>query len=288
MKTAEIRIPNRNSDFQVIETLRRNRVKRSQAGLFFIEGVRAINQAVQNGWELDALVYTRDKRLSDWAEEDPSELIALGVIPADDLARIPIRANPLVVVLDRPVLPGNIGTVIRSCDALRVDGIIITGHSADLYDPETIRATTGSFFRVPSVRLPSHKELFSWIGQLKERSPRLKVVGTSARASLPIDAHDFTLPTLIVAGSETHGLTENYKALCDVMLTWPAPSRLCSTRLTASAACVRKQSKEGLGGAFCAAQPLFIVSPDTTRSASYSAGYFAFFSFSIVTTSRPW
>ncbi len=243
MKTPAIKINTKNSEFQYIETLRRNRVKRNQAREFFVEGVRAINQALQNGWDIGALVYTRENRLSDWAEgviekagakrlyqltaplmqelslkEEPSELIALVTMPEDDLARIPARDTPLVVVLDRPMLPGNIGSIIRSCDALRVDGLIITGHSADLYDPETIRASTGSFFCVPTVRLPSHKELIPWIDSAKQRFPALRVVGTDERADTAIQDFPFTLPTVLLAGNETHGLSENYRALCDVMV----------------------------------------------------------------------
>lgn len=246
MPPALIKIRSQNDEFQYIETLRRNRVKRNKAGEFFVEGVRAIDQAVSNGWEIGALVYTREKRLSDWAEgilekarakrhyelpaallellsqkEEPSELIALVTIPNDDLSRIPVRENPLLLVLDRPMLPGNIGTVIRSCDAFRADGLIITGHSADLYDPETIRATTGSFFTVPSARLPSHKELVPWIDTLKQRKPRLQVVGTSSKVSLPLYDFDFTRPTLLLAGNETHGLSEAYRQLCDAMVTIP-------------------------------------------------------------------
>jgi tRNA G18 (ribose-2'-O)-methylase SpoU len=182
MKPTITQINTENSDFQYIETLQRNRTKRNRAREFVVEGVRSINQAVLNHWTINALVYTRDRRLSDWAEgviehpgakmhfvlssplmekisqkEDTSELIAIAVMPDDELARIPERESLLVVVLDRPTNPGNLGTVIRSCDALRVDGVIITGHSVDLYDPETIRATTGSFFSLPAVRLSSYK-----------------------------------------------------------------------------------------------------------------------------------
>ncbi len=240
MGATVIQIHTQNSEFQYIETLRRNRAKRSKAGEFFVEGVRSIDQALRSGWQINALVFTREKRLSDWAtgvlananaqrhyelparllselsqKEEPSELLALVAIPSDDLTRIPERENPLVVVLDRPIRPGNIGTVIRSCDALRVDGLIITGHSADLYDPETIRASTGSFFSVPSVRLPSHNELLPWIERMKTRHGGLQVVGTSAKAAVPIDAADFKGPIVLVTGNETHGLSEAYRSLCD-------------------------------------------------------------------------
>jgi tRNA G18 (ribose-2'-O)-methylase SpoU len=246
MKTTITKINTENSDFQYIETLQRNRTKRNKTREFVVEGVRSINQAVLNHWTINALVYTRDKRLSDWAEgviehsgakihfvlpsplmgklsqkEDTSELIAIAAMPTDDLARIPERTNLLVVVLDRSTNPGNLGTVIRSCDALRVDGVITTGHSVDLYDPETIRATTGSFFSLPVVRLPSYKELIPWLGEMKQHLEQLQVVGTSARAEIPIQSYSFTAPTILLVGNESHGLSENARALCDVMVTIP-------------------------------------------------------------------
>ena len=246
MKTTIVKIYTENSEFQFIETLRRNRTKREKSRQFFVEGVRAINQALHHHWPVEALVFSRDTRLSDWAEgviekaaaqkhfelplqllqklsqkEESSELLALIAMPPDDLARIPERENPLMVVLDRPSSPGNIGTIIRSCDALQADGLIITGHSADLYDPETIRATAGSFFGIPAVRLPSHKELLPWLDGLKQRSGGLQVIGTSAKAQVPVQDHNFTGPTVLLIGSEAHGLSENYRLLCDAMVTIP-------------------------------------------------------------------
>lgn len=244
MSIPVIKVLTRNSEFQYIETLRRNRVKRHQAGEFFVEGVRPINQAIQHGWKINAWVYSREKRLSDWAEqilagsnalrhyelparlmqeislkEDTSELVALLAIPRDDMRRIPFNENLLVLVLDQPGLPGNIGSVIRSCDALQADGLVITGHSADLYDPETVRATTGSFFAVPSVRLASHRELGQWLERAREKYPDLQVVGTSEKAPVPVQEFDFRRPTVLVAGSETHGISENLRGLCDAGTT---------------------------------------------------------------------
>ncbi len=256
MSAILIKVNTQNSEFQYIETLRRNRVKRGKAGEFFVEGVRSIEQALRNHWKINGLVYSREKRLSDWAtgvlaranaqrhyeltaallgelsqKEEPSEMLALVAMPADDLTRIRSKSSPLAVVLDRPILPGNIGTVIRSCDALQVDGVVITGHSADLYDTETIRASTGSFFSVPAVRLPSQKELLPWLEQMRVQYPGLQVVGTSAKAATAIDAHDFRTPTVLVAGNETHGISEAYRALCDALVTIPMSGSASSLNL---------------------------------------------------------
>jgi 23S rRNA (uridine2479-2'-O)-methyltransferase len=263
MKPTVVRIYGENADFQHIETLRRNRTKRNKSGEFFVEGVRAINQALRNNWTVNALVYSRDGRLSDWAEgviaregaktqyelpsvlmeklsqkEEASELLAIVAMPEDDLSRIPVRDDLLVVVFDRPANPGNLGAVIRSCDALRVNGVIVTGHAVDLYDPETIRATAGSFFSVPTVRLSSHNELIPWLDGLRRRLPRLRVVGTSARSQVPVQGHDFTTPTVLLIGNENHGLSESYKALCDVMVTIPMYGSATSLNVACAASIV--------------------------------------------------
>ncbi len=181
-----VKIYTENNDFQYIETLSRNRTKRNKTKTFFVEGVNAINQALENKWEIEAFVVADDIRLSDWSANilqqstakthyllpvdllsavsqkvDTSELVAIVGMPPDNLDRIPNRDNPLIIVLDRISSPGNLGTLIRSSDALGVDGLIVTGHAADLYAPETIRATTGSFFSVPVIRMASPKNILS-------------------------------------------------------------------------------------------------------------------------------
>lgn len=242
----QIKIFTENNDFQYIETLRRNRTKRFRAREFFVEGVRAVNQAIQYHWQITALIYSRDRELSHWAEdvlaatpvqrhyslpqhlmdrisqkEDTSEIIALVQMPEENLDRIPIQQNALIVVLDRPSSPGNLGTIIRSSDALGVHGIVMTGHAADLYDPETIRATTGSFFAVPVIPLTSYQDLIPWVNRLRNELPDLQLVGTSAKSSLPINEVNFRQPTMVFIGNETAGLSENNRSLCDRMVTIP-------------------------------------------------------------------
>jgi len=246
MKPRIVRIFSENNDFQYVETLRRNRVKRQRTHEFFVEGVRAINLALKHHWKVRAFLYSRERKLSDWAEdilhssqaeihyelplplleklsnkEETSELLAIVTMLDDNLARIQLHEQLLVVVFDRPASPGNLGSIIRSCDALRVDGLIITGHSVDVYDPETIRASTGSFFALPVVRLPSQKELRPWFDSIRERVGAFQIVGSDERAEHPIDAHDFTQPTVLVVGNETWGMSASYKELCDEVVKIP-------------------------------------------------------------------
>jgi tRNA G18 (ribose-2'-O)-methylase SpoU len=246
IKPRIVKIYSENNDFQYVETLRRRREKRLRHREFFVEGVRHINQALKYHWNIRAFIYSRDKSLSDWAKHildesqaethyelpgnlhaqlsnktEPSELIAIVTMPEDHLDRIPVKENLLIVVFDRPTSPGNLGTIIRSCDALRADGLIITGHSVDLYDPETISATTGSFFALPIVRLPSQKELVSWIDTLEQQIGTVHVVGSDEKGDCELDMYDFTQPTLLVVGNETWGMSAAYRELCDTVVSIP-------------------------------------------------------------------
>jgi 23S rRNA (uridine2479-2'-O)-methyltransferase len=241
-----LRIPTENADYQYLETLRRNRAKRQREREFFVEGVRAINLALRHGWQITAFAYAPERRLSDWArgilarstadfhaelpahlmaqlsqKDEPSELLAVVAMPDDALERIVPGPNPLVLVFDRPVSPGNLGTLIRSADAFGADGLVLTGHACDLYDPETIRASTGSLFALPALRLPSHTALLPWLAQLRAAHPALQVVATDEHGERDAQHHDFTRPTVLLLGNETWGLSAAYRQMADTSVRIP-------------------------------------------------------------------
>ena len=242
-----------------MEVLKRNRTKRHRYGEFLVEGVRALNAAVRAGWEIRSFAYARGRTLSRWAQamldessaeshfeitpdlfdslsdkEEASELLAVVGMRPDDPSRITTRAGMTVVVIDRPSSPGNLGTIIRSCEAFGVDGVITTGHGVDLYDPATIRASVGTFFTMPSVALASHDDLAAWISDVRRSYPGVSVVGTSARATTPLRDHRWSTEVVVVIGNETHGLSHAYRAMCDTTLS--IPMRGSATSLNAAIA----------------------------------------------------
>lgn len=239
MSPRTIKLRSENNDFQHAEVLKRNRTKRLRFKEFFVEGVRSINAAVSSGWRINAFLYCRERQLSRWAQdilessrarvhyeltaalmeklsdkEETSEILAIVEMAADDLARIPIRTDLLVSVFDRPASPGNLGASIRCCDAFGAHGVVITGHSVDLYHPHTVRGSMGCLFYQNVVRLESHNELLAWIGKIKQQLPDLQIVGTSAQAPAEVSRHNFKKPTIIVFGNETHGMSQAYSELC--------------------------------------------------------------------------
>lgn len=243
-----------NSEFQLIEVLKRNREKRNKQKEFFVEGVKSINYAVENKWHIKSFIYSNEKPLSEWAngilknskadmhielpaklmdklsdkEEEYSEIVAVVSMPENDLSRINIKKDMLVVVFDRPSSHGNLGTLIRSCEALRADGLIITGHAVDLYDPKTIRASMGTFFALPTARLESHNELLAWVKSIRNQLNDFKIIGSTSKSEVLIEDADLTGPILLLIGNETYGLSNNYKAICDELVKIPMYGKITS------------------------------------------------------------
>lgn len=240
------RITSRNATFQQWQALLTNRNKRQRAGEFLVQGVRPITIAVERGWRIHALLYDADRSLSRWARdlldqvpaekyalaaellaelgeknESAGELIAVVGIPADDLARIPVSERFLGVLFDRPANPGNIGSIIRSADAFGANGLIVTGHAADPYDPKSVRASTGSLFAVPTVRVPSPREVITWLTHQRAAGIPIAVVGTDENGDAAIFDFDLTGPVLLLVGNETTGLSAAWREACDHLVRIP-------------------------------------------------------------------
>lgn len=261
------KIYSKNADYQKFEVLKTNRNKRHKYGEFFVEGVRNLNEAVKNGWEISSFLYGAGAPLSRWAKdmlssvrtslnyelapellkelsgkEDTSELLAVIKMKPDDTARLlteKTSETPLYVLFDRASNRGNLGTILRSCDALGADGLILTGHGVDLYDPEVVGASMGSFFHVPAVRLADNDSVFRWIDQMRSRFPGFRVLGTTAHKQHTIYQQNLSCPLLLMVGNETEGLCYAFKESCDMLCTIPmAESSSASSFNVACAATV--------------------------------------------------
>src|SRR5919202_160189 len=219
------RVATATDEFQLAHSLLSNRRQRHRRRRFVVQGVRPLERALAAGWPVDAIWYAQDRPLSGWAQgmlaragarthveaapelvaelserDEPSELVAIVEIPPDDLGRIRPRDPALVLVLDCPASPGNLGSIVRSADAFGADGVVVFGHAADPYDPQAVRASVGSLFDVPVVRQDS-------LETIRERLAGLRLVGASASGETPLDELDLTAPTALVVGNEAKGLS---------------------------------------------------------------------------------
>jgi 23S rRNA (uridine2479-2'-O)-methyltransferase len=241
-----LRVSTRNAGFQQWLALLTNRTKRQRAGEFLVQGVRPITLAVQLGWDVRTLIYDADRELSRWAVElldhtpvtrvamaaelvgelggkadSPPELLAVVGLPADDLSRIPVGPRLLTVILDRPASPGNIGTLVRSADAFGASGVVVTGHAADAYDPKAVRASTGSLFAVPVVRVEAPAAVLDWVRGIRAGGLPVTVAGTDEHGDVDIADADLTGPLVVVVGNETVGLSTSWRAACDRLVRIP-------------------------------------------------------------------
>jgi 23S rRNA (uridine2479-2'-O)-methyltransferase len=257
------RITSRNARFQQWQSLLTNRNKRQRAGEFLVQGVRPITVAVQRGWPVRALIHSTERPLSRWAEdlvrdvraervamspqllaelgeknETAPEVVAVLEMPPDDLSRIRTGSDFLGVLFDRPSGPGNIGTVIRSADAFGADGLIVTGHAADVYDPKSVRASTGSLFALPAVRVPSQREVVQWLEERRSHGEPIAVVGTDEDGEADLFDFDLTGPVLLLIGNETSGLSTAWRGLCDHTVRIPMTGSASSLNAAGAATAV--------------------------------------------------
>lgn len=247
--TFPTRLGKRNALFQQWESLLHNRQKRTRAGEMLVQGVRPIDQAMKHhhDYRVRALLVDERRRLSRWADQrvtefrgpvvtvasdlmaelgerddGPPELLAVVATPPDDLDRIPKRpdAGP-VVVLDRLGSPGNVGTICRSADALGASGVILTGHSADPWDPASIRASTGSIFALPVIRQAAPDVVIEWLNRRSGDGAPTAVIGLDEAGEVDLDQADLSGALALVIGQESSGLSQGWKEHCDRLVSIP-------------------------------------------------------------------
>ena len=224
------------------------RKARQDTGLFLVEGLKSIIEAVDLGRRPRIVLHAAAvadhpllRRAAGVAEE------TLEVSPGI-LEKISRRENPQTVLgvfeqaytplealdpgaarcwvaLEAVRDPGNLGTIIRTADAAGCGGVILVGECCDPYSVECVRATMGSVFAVPIVRTGAEAFLAwrkTWPGA---------VVGTLLTASTDFRAAAYRDPSLILMGNEQAGLTERLAAACDVTVKIPMRGRADSLNL---------------------------------------------------------
>jgi RNA methyltransferase, TrmH family len=235
----------------------RERKERTQTGLFVVEGLRIAAEAVQLGAEVELLVVAPELLSSDFgralvAKEQERgrqvlevsravfEGLALKENPQGIAAVVRQRWQPLDAVqlapgkdwiaLDSVADPGNLGTVLRTGDAVGTAGVILLDHSTDPYDPSAIRASMGAVFSQRLVKT-TFAEFADW-----KRRTGVFLVGTSDSAAEDYHLLRYPETLVLMMGSEREGLPEAHKQLCDAMARIPMMGRSDSLNLSVATA----------------------------------------------------
>jgi TrmH family RNA methyltransferase len=218
----------------------REKKNRRREGLFLAEGLRILTEAREAG-RLPETVFFSDsshklvQQLIDATETAGGEAIetsadilhkisgkenpqsVVGVYRAFDtsLARIDRKAAPLWIVAQALRDPGNLGTILRTGDAVGAGGLILVDDCADPFSVEAVRASMGALF-TQRIAAASWPDFVSWL-----RSAPGQLVGTSLKAVLDYQEPAYSPPTFILVGNEQAGLPEAYESECDLLVKMP-------------------------------------------------------------------
>ncbi len=240
-----------NARVKLIRGLRARR-EREHSGLAWVEGIRPTVEALQLNATIDTLVVAPDLLTSDFARDavdvarvegiDIMEVTnavfrslsdrdgpqGLGAIIRQQWLSLPdirLAEGDRWVALASVADPGNLGTILRTCDGSDAEGVILLDTSTDPYDPAAMRASMGAVFSRRLVRA-SFEAFAEWT-----RAEGATVVGASDRAPETYREADYGARTVLLMGSEREGLTTEQQTLCDRMVSIPMRGRSDSLNL---------------------------------------------------------
>jgi TrmH family RNA methyltransferase len=252
-----ILITSRNNPKIKLARLLRQRKTRQESGLFIVEGIRPVGEAVEAGATIDSLIYAPELLKSEYAQdliqaqsgagvacypttpdifesladkENPQGLLALVRQPEGSLDRLDPQNFPWGVALVAPQDPGNLGTILRTLDAVGASGLLLLESCVDIYHPGVVRASMGALFWHPVVTA-SFADFTAWA-----RRHGYHIYGTSAHAELDYRAAPgYAWPRILLLGSEREGLTQEQMGVCEAMFRLPMRGRATSLNLGVAA-----------------------------------------------------
>lgn len=197
---------------------------REAQGKFILEGIHLVREALQADLKLEVILFSLEKgypdelpELEDSAIEligvsdavlakcsdtqTPQGVIAVAFKPEWSKEQLLEQTNGLVIVVDGVQDPGNLGTIIRSADAVGATGVVLGRGTVDLYNPKTIRSTMGSLFHLPILEF----DLLELLPSAREKN--IQIVSTSLQADQSCYELDMTQTIWFILGNEGSGVS---------------------------------------------------------------------------------
>ncbi len=238
-----------NPKIKLLTALQKKSAERRSRGVFVVEGQRELQHCVEAGFEVESLFVCKELFTGDFDVKNAAvytvspkvyEHIAYrgsteGVVAVvkcrerslDDLE---LGETPLIIVLESVEKPGNLGAVLRSADAAKADAVIVCDPLTDLYNPNLIRASIGAVFTVPVVACDSS----ACIDFLKSKN--IQILTAQLQDSSLYYETDMRRGIAIVMGTESTGLTQQWRLAADAHIRIPMLGRLDSLNVSVSAA----------------------------------------------------
>lgn len=229
----------------------RQKKSRAESGLFLVEGIHHVGEAISTGWEVESVLYAPDLLTSDYAKrllsrlgskpqavsaqvmesladkENPQGIIALVHQLHNTVASL--NSPSIVVAIVSPQDPGNVGTILRTMDAVGADALFLLDGGVELYHPTVVRSSMGTIFLKPVVQA-SFEEFVVWA-----RGRKVQLIGTSAYGDVEYQTFIPSLPWALLLGNEQKGLSPEQTKACDVTVSLPMRGRVSSLNLAVAA-----------------------------------------------------
>jgi RNA methyltransferase, TrmH family len=236
---------------------------RKQSGTFLIEGKREIEIALKGGYIIETVLFLRDIcseneaiRLAGTSElieiskdiyqklayRDTTEgVLAIAKAKSMSLSDLKLSKNPLLLIAEAPEKPGNIGALLRTADAAKLDAVIIANPKSDLYNPNVVRSSVGCLF-TNQIATGTTTEIISF---LKERN--INFYSATLQNSTSYHTQDYTLPTALVVGTEATGLTKEWRDNATQNIIIPMQGEIDSMNVSVAAAILIFEAKRQRG-----------------------------------------
>lgn len=247
-----IKISRKNAEYQIIESLKNNRSKRTKLNQGFIEGIESIKQAAGANLQFTRVIFPKNRKLSDWGldflesdsiesivemdqalyeelcdRHDPSEFIATFRMPLRELSNKIINPDSIFLLFDRPSDKGNLGSIIRSANSFGIDGVFVLGHAVDPFDPKVVRASLGSVFHTPIYKIESMQTFNGWMAHVRQ-AHNGSLIGSDSTGTTAISDMDLPRPIVLVLGNESKGMSKSLKEECDTIVQIPGEGNVNS------------------------------------------------------------
>ncbi len=237
---------------------------RKQSGTFLIEGMREIELALKGNYEIETVLFlpelVSEKQITklsnnqiDFIEiskevyqklayRDTTEgIIAVAKTKSLHLSDLVLPKNPLILVLEALEKPGNIGAILRTCNAAKIDAVIIANPKTDLYNPNIVRSSVGCLF-TNQIATGTTEEVLAYLLQKK-----ITIFGATLQNSNSYHLQDYTAASAIVVGTEATGLSQAWRDSNSKNIIIPMQGEIDSMNVSVASAILIFEAKRQRG-----------------------------------------
>ncbi|MBK7320790.1 RNA methyltransferase [Candidatus Villigracilis affinis] len=250
-----------NPKIKYIVKLREDKRLRRQDGLMLVEGRDELTLALSTGLKPHTLLTAPEiasvsidipnaeittvtrvvfEKIS--YRDNPDGWLGLFPIPQNTLDDLKLSENPFVIVAESVEKPGNLGAILRTADAAGVDAVIVCDGRVDVWNPNTVRASRGTVFTVPTVEADSQMTL-DWL-----RLRKMRVLAATPSAEVLHTSVDLNQPIALAVGTEDEGLTDFWMQNADIRVKIPMLGKVNSLNVSIATALITYEAVRQRGG----------------------------------------